>query len=64
MTAGVWRPGQVLSAKKARHVADVGDTLRAPPRAITRRGSDSGSVVVAVEGAKKQVVIILRIWAQ
>jgi hypothetical protein len=34
------------------------------PVKLSAGGSDSGSVVVAVKGAKKQVVTILRIWAQ
>ena len=34
------------------------------PAKLSAGGSDSGSVVVAVKGAKKQVAIILRIWAQ
>ena len=34
------------------------------PAKLSASGSDSGSVVVVVKGAKKQVIIILRIWAQ
>ena len=35
-----------------------------PFRKLSASGSDSGSVVVAVKGAKKQVAVILIIWAQ
>ena len=34
------------------------------PAKLSAGGSDSGSVVVAVKGAKKQVAVILIIWAQ